>query len=223
MKILVVADIHGEIGAVSKLVEKVKNTEFDMVICPGDFTDMFNIPEGYSQTDMAETVIQKLVSLGKPLLCIPGNQDPYEITELFEEYDVNLHAVTREIGGIHFIGFGGAATPFNTKFEPTEEEITDSLERSAKEVGKRFLLVTHNPPAGTKLDKVESGEHVGSKAIRKFIEKHAPLLNLSAHIHENSGVDTIGKTKIFYPGTLYEGNYGLVRLGKTVKCEIKKF
>jgi len=91
-----------------------------------------------------------------------------------------------------------------------------------KDVKGKFILVTHNPPFGTKLDKVETGEHVGSKVIREFIEKEKPLLAISAHIHEAGGIDKIGKTTIFYPGVAYEGYYGLVEVGDEIKCEIKK-
>ena len=31
-------------------------------------------------------VVQKLLIPNKPLLCVPGNQDPFEIVEMFNEY-----------------------------------------------------------------------------------------------------------------------------------------
>lgn len=222
LKILVIADIHGEFEKFSKIIDKLSGRDFDLVICPGDFTDIFNIPEGYSQMDIAELIVQKLLSLGKPLFCIPGNHEPYEIIDVFDEYNVNLHERTRKFNDFEFVGFGGAATPFNTKFEPTDEEIKQALERKTKEIKGRFILVTHNPPLGTNLDKVETGEHVGSKAIREFIEQRKPLLAISAHIHEAGGTDKLGSTTIFYPGVAYEGYYGLVEIGDEIKCEIKK-
>ena len=222
LRILVIADVHGEFEKFSKLVDSIRSHDFDLVICPGDFTDMYNIPEGFSQLDIAELIVQKLLSLGKPVFCIPGNHEPYEIVEVFDDYGVNLHEKTRELKGYEFVGFGGAATPFNTKFEPTDEEIDAALEKRVKDVKGKFILVVHNPPLGTKLDKVETGEHVGSKAVRQFIEKEKPLLAISAHIHEAVGIDKLGSTTLFYPGTSYEGYYGLVEIDKEVKCEIKK-
>ncbi|MFH1237604.1 MAG: metallophosphoesterase [Candidatus Aenigmatarchaeota archaeon] len=222
LKILVVADIHGEFEKFSKMIDKLKRCDFDVVVCPGDFTDMYNIPEGFNQTDIAELIIQKLLSLGKPVLCIPGNHEPYEIIDLFEEYGVNAHGIMKKIKDYEFIGFGGAATPFNTKFEPPEEEIKASLEAQAKKAKGGFILLVHNPPFNTKMDKVETGEHVGSKVIREFIEKTKPILVISAHIHEAVGTDKIGRTTLFYPGVSYEGNYGIVEIGNEVKCEMKK-
>ncbi|MCK4335844.1 MAG: metallophosphoesterase [Candidatus Aenigmarchaeota archaeon] len=222
-KIMVVADIHGEFEKFSKIVDKIKEHDFDLVICPGDFTDVFNTPEGYSQVDITELILQKLLSFGKPVFCVPGNHDPYDTLDLLDEYNVNIHGRVKKLKGLEFVGFGGAATPFNTKFEPTEEEIKETLEKRVNDIKGKFILVTHNPPFGTNLDKTETGEHVGSKSIRGFIEKNKPLLAISAHIHEAGGIDKLGETTLFYPGVAYEGYYGLVEVGKEIKCEIKKF
>ncbi len=222
-KIMVVADIHGEFEKFSRIVDKTKEHDFDLVICPGDFTDVFNTPEGYSQVDITELILQKLLSFGKPVFCVPGNHDPYDTLDLLDEYNVNIHGRVKKLKGLEFVGFGGAATPFNTKFEPTEEEIKETLDKRANDIKGKFILVTHNPPFGTNLDKTETGEHVGSKSIRGFIEKNKPLLAISAHIHEAGGIDKLGETTLFYPGVAYEGYYGLVEVGKEIKCEIKKF
>lgn len=220
-KILVLADIHGEFEKLSNVIEDMKKETFDLVICPGDFTDMFNIPEGYSQMDVAEIVLQKILSLGEETLCIPGNHDPHEILELFDEYEVNLHRRVTEFGNYQLMGFGGASTPFNTKFEPTDEEIGENLAKMEGKINRKLILVTHNPPKGTRLDSVEGGKHVGSEAVANFIRKSKPLLAISAHIHENQGTDKIGKSVLFYPGTVFEGKYGIVTIGKKIRCEIK--
>jgi len=222
LRLLVIADMHGEVELISKVIEKLSKERFDAVVSPGDFSDMFNVPEGFSQVDIAEIILQKLLSFEKPVFCVPGNHDPYDILELFDEYNVNIHGTIKKIGKFEIMGFGGALTPFNTKFEPTEEEIKANLERLHRKTSGKFILVTHNPPYGTNVDRIEAGKHVGSKAIREFIEKTQPLLSISAHIHESSGTDRVGDTVIFYPGVSYEGYYGLVTIDKDIKCEIKK-
>ncbi|MEM5871588.1 MAG: metallophosphoesterase [Candidatus Aenigmatarchaeota archaeon] len=225
IKILVVADIHGDFESLSKFVNNLEIDDFDLVVCPGDFTDMYNIPESYSQLEIAEIIIQKLISLKKPLFCVPGNHDPYEILELFDEYCINLHEKKCKFKNVFFIGFGGAETPFNTKFEPTEAEIEKALERIVKKGEGTYVLITHNPPFRTKLDRIDTGQNVGSKSVRKFIEKEEPILAISAHIHEAGGIDKLGKTHLFYPGALYEGFYGIVTIDEEkneVKCEIRK-
>jgi Icc-related predicted phosphoesterase len=48
----------------------------------------------------------------------------------------------------------------------------------------RTIYVCHTPPADTPLDQMPRGRHVGSRALRAFIEQHAPPLTLHGHIHE---------------------------------------
>ena len=50
-----------------------------------------------------------------------------------------------------------------------------------------------------------AGQHVGSRAIRAFIERQEPPLVLGGHIHESPRVstsyrDTIGRTIVANPG-----------------------
>ena len=221
MKLLIIADIHGDFEVLGEIIEKASRHNPDIVICPGNITDMFKIPPEFSQLDIADMVVQKLISLGKPLLCVPGNHDPYEILDVFKEYHANIHAHHKKISGVTFMGFGGAPTPFNTLFEPTEEETKAHLEKFP--ANPPSILVTHNPPKNTKLDKLPSGEHVGSQAIREFIEKTHPLCAISAHIHESSGEDRLGETVLFNPGPAFKGNYGIIEIEKnSVKCQLLK-
>ncbi len=67
------------------------------------------------------------------------------------------------------------------------------------------LYVLHSPPCGTRCDMIGASSHVGSRAIRAFIERHQPPLVLSGHIHESPRVsasyrDTIGRTIVVNPG-----------------------
>lgn len=222
MKILVVADVHGDYEKLDKILEDA-GTGFDLIICPGDITDMFNVPQHFSQVDIANMVINKLLTHNTPLLCVPGNQDPYETLEILKDHNINLHGKTKDVGGITFLGWGGALTPFNTLFEPTEEETAAALKAGGEKITGDFVLVVHNPPKGTSLDKIEGNKHVGSKAITDFILAKKPLLAISAHIHENTGTDKLGETTLFYPGPAYDGWYGVVEIeGKEVKCTPKQ-
>ncbi len=234
MKILIFADIHGEFEKTAKVLDKIKTEGIDLILCPGDFTDMFAVPEGFSQLDIADMVLQKIMALKVPVLCVPGNHDPYDVLELFNEYGVNLHEKMKTVGNMVFIGWGGASTPFNTIFEPTEEETKEYLDKLyAKVKDKDFVLVTHNPPKDTKVDLTMTRKHVGSPMVREFIEKRQPILAISAHIHEARGTDKLGNTTLFYPGALFEGYYGVVEIkvaakdmkkpqGTEVKCDTRK-
>jgi Icc-related predicted phosphoesterase len=76
----------------------------------------------------------------------------------------------------------------------------------------RAVFLFHAPPHESKLDRIDShgklfdhvplDSHVGSIAIRRFIEEKQPLLTLHGHIHESARItgfwkDAIGKTHCF--------------------------
>jgi Icc-related predicted phosphoesterase len=44
---------------------------------------------------------------------------------------------------------------------------------------------------------------VGSKAVRKMIEKYQPLVSLHGHIHESRFAQKLGKTMCINPGSEY--------------------
>lgn len=223
MKILVIADVHGKYEVLQKIIDYVEREKFDIIISQGDFTDMYDIPPNFTQLDVADVVLQKLLIPNKPLFCVPGNHDPYEIVDVFDDYMVNLHNKSKKVLGLALVGWGGAATPFNTHFEPTEDETGEALDRLLRKVSGQWVLVVHAPPKNTTLDKVKTNKHVGSGAIRKAIEEKKPVLAVSAHIHENSGTEKIGPTTLFYPGPAYNGFYGVVEIKKDrVECRIKK-
>lgn len=86
---------------------------------------------------------------------------------------------------------------------PAMEEDLEQLARMSDP--KKTLYVLHDPPYGTALDTLWNGQHIGSMAVRRFIEGHPPPLVLSGHIHESpkaSGkiTDRIGGTVCVNPG-----------------------
>ncbi|HID74324.1 MAG TPA: hypothetical protein EYP43_04660 [Thermoplasmata archaeon] len=64
----------------------------------------------------------------------------------------------------------------------------DTIERDLRGIAERHgvedtIFVFHAPPHGTPLDLASRG-HIGSVAIRRFVEMHSPPLTLHGHIHE---------------------------------------
>jgi Icc-related predicted phosphoesterase len=77
---------------------------------------------------------------------------------------------------------------------------------------KNAVMLFHTPPHkthldraaldGKKIDHVPLDVHVGSIAVRRFIESRQPLITLHGHIHESARLtgfwkDTIGRTRMF--------------------------
>jgi len=217
MELLVISDVHGDVGMLKNALKAKDTKSCDVVICNGDFTDMFKVRREMQLANVRE-VVSMLAATGKPVLCVPGNHDPPESLAVFEGAGANLHAKRRSISGFDFIGFGGAITPFNTNFEPSEEDEYKALDPLAGAARNPLVFVVHNPAKGY-LDLTGHGTHVGSETYRGLLLHHKPMLSLSAHIHEAAGVAVWGPTTLFYPGPLYEGHYGIVKLEKNKKPE----
>ncbi len=104
-----------------------------------------------------------------------------------EPREVN-HKIYRSDG---YILKDGAHLPVN--LEDSEDTIKQDLEELAKSSDPRkTLYVFHEAPYDTPLDMIapdnkyiKDGQlHVGSKAIRQFVETQQPLLTMHGHIHE---------------------------------------
>lgn len=212
MKILLLSDIHSDVYVLDKMFSaKIKDIEsYDLILCNGDLIDMFKV-DSADWYDFFETVLEKIASLQKPILCVPGNHDPEGTELILKKKSMNLHRKLVRFGGFDFIGFGGAGSPLgSTNFEPTEIDIKKSIYRLAKKSTQPLVLVTHSPPLGTSVDVAFTGQHVGSFAIREFILSQKPLLALSAHIHESASIGKLGTTFLLNPGAVFEGRYGTI-------------
>jgi Icc-related predicted phosphoesterase len=221
MEILVVSDIHNDVENIISYIDKISMLQFDVVVCPGDFSD-YSFPKGFVNLDITKLVLENLKTLGKPILAVPGNWDK-DVIQYLERNGVSVHGRGKIIDGVGFFGYGGAHTPFGTPLEPTEDEIKHGLDAAYKDVEKcgTVVLVTHIPPARTRLDIVSTGAHVGSEVVRKFIEDKQPAAAICAHVHEAKGTDEIKATKIINAGRFPEGYCGLISIdGKEVKTKL---
>lgn len=202
MKVLIVTDFHGEKKAVKMTRDKSLKEMVDVVVVCGDVTHFGDIKT-------AESLLKILAEVRLPILFVPGNCDP---PELSQDVDVKgvfcLHGRCKEFDELSFIGVGGGTpSPFYTTFELREEEISSTLMHAYKclSKNKRFMLVSHVPPKDTKLDITHTGSHVGSLAVRKFIINKKPVAVACGHIHESRGVDHINSVEMV--------NVGPARLG----------
>lgn len=204
MKIAVLTDIHGDLSRLADASHLLK--EADLTVITGDIT---------THGDMSELkqVVNSLKDCCREIVAIPGNMDGVESISRLKELGVNIHGESRLINGVQFLGSGGSTqTPFGTPFELSEDEIVDTLHKIYDENQDKHIVIVHNPPKKTKLDRVMMGAHVGSQAIREFAETKQPDVLLSGHIHEAVGVDSIGSTLCMNPGPFRRGGVGIVEI-----------
>ncbi len=210
MRILAIACIHNDIESLLNLLDKISGEKFDVVVCPGDFTDL-SLPKGFTRVDVGKLILEELRNAGKPIVTVPGSWDK-ELIEFLDKQNVSVHGKSIVVNDVAFYGYGGARTPFGTPFEPSDLEIENGLRAAYKNISHKAVKVqvTHAPPANTKLDVIYSGAHVGSEAVRKIIQEFEPTVAISAHIHESKGVDALGKTTLVNPGRFPEGTCALI-------------
>lgn len=207
---MAVGCIHNDVETLLTFIDKLSELSFDVVVCPGDFTDNF-LPRGFTRKDVGMLIVEELRSLGKPVFVVPGSWDK-DLIDFFEREGISIHGSGKIYKNVGFYGFGGAKTPFSLPFEPSDDDMFRGLSSAYKNVEKAEIKIqiTHAPPANTKVDLIHSGAHVGSEAVRKFIESRKPEVAICSHIHEAKGHDVVGETQVLNCGRFPEGYCGLI-------------
>jgi len=129
------------------------------------------------------------------------NPSPFLLKD-WERYDVSRYVdpgcVSPEEGhrSVH-------VTPDEQRFTTIKEDLE---QLTAEDDLANAVLLFHAPPHGTDLDRaaldgkliegIQPDVHVGSIAIRRFIEERQPLLTLHGHIHESAGLTGSWKQKM---------------------------
>lgn len=175
----------------------------DLIIITGDITN-------FGFRGDAEKVIRKLMAINSNVLGVAGNLDQPDVAHYLEDIGLSLHGRGNIFDSLGIVGLGGSNyTPFKTPNEFTEEELSDLLATAVSQVEEAdyHILVSHVPPFKTNTDKLLNGKHVGSTAVRTYIEEKQPLLCLTGHIHESGGQDSIGRTLVLNSGPVRDGGY----------------
>jgi Icc-related predicted phosphoesterase len=219
MKAGLAADVHGDMTGVRNLGRQINPKDVDFIFLLGDYS-RFGSNEQRNKSDVT-AVLDTLE--GFNVKAIPGNSDHPGIIDVLEGRDANLHFKVLKLPGLNVIGFGGSnPTPYESQLTYSEEEIRRNLEDlyAGVDEGVKVVLLTHVPPKDTKCDETSSGRHIGSEALRKFIEEKQPDLVLCSHNHDAVGVeDRIGKTRVMVLGMLSE--HGAYTLEVSDKIEVK--
>jgi Icc-related predicted phosphoesterase len=209
MIIIGLSDIHNDLSRLPDAAEDICSA--DLVVISGDVTH-------FGCKSVASALIDEIRIYNKNVLAVPGNCDSYEVSQYFDREQISLDRICKVIGNVAFVGIGGSLPcPGKTPNEISEFEFHRHLQKAARDVARTMplILVTHQPPFGTKADCVGS-RHVGSESIREFIMEDKPAVCFCGHIHEARSVDYIDSTAIVNPGPFRSGGYAYVELNGTV-------
>ena len=206
MKIIGITDIHGDMNAIKKISEEIVSA--DLVLIAGDITH-------FGTAGDAEKIIAEFMNLNSSILTVPGNCDDKSVAGYLESLGISTDRKTITIKSLNLtiLGMGGSvSTPVRTPNTSSEEEYMSFLEKT--ETLPDILLI-HQPPYNTAADMVMGLKHVGSPAVRSFIDRSQPSLCLCGHIHESSGSAIYGKTLVVNPGPFKNGFYSVLTTDET--------
>ena len=203
---IAIGDLHddvSQIGSVPGIAEA------QGVLISGDITN-------YGNRALAERLLGEIERFNPTIFAQIGNMDTPDVEEYLEQRGFNAHARVTDLGfNVGLVGVGySTPTPFGTPSEVSDAQIQAWLEQAMEQAPdfEHLILMAHNAPYGTGIDRVGFGQSVGSRAVREFIERHQPDVCIGGHIHESKGVDSIGKTQIVNTGLFIAGGYVLIRL-----------
>ncbi len=180
--------------------------EADCVVLNGDLT----IRGGCNH---ALRMVAAVSELNRTVYAQIGNMDERDVDAMFTDMGINLNGRGVVVGEVGLFGLGGSPpTPFLTPSEFSEKELGDSLKRAYEDVKEASIkiLFSHAPPLNTLLDRIGSGEHVGSSAVREFLETSDCSACVCGHIHEAAGTDRVGSAPVVNHGMLDHGGYARV-------------
>ena len=214
MRIAYVVDVHDRFEAVPEALAGVG--PLDVLLVGGDLTT-FGSPAD------AERAIELWRPLASRLLAVAGNMDSPAIDERLAALGVSFDGRGTVIDDVGFAGVSAAPlSPLHTPYELSEDELRRRCETGLGEVRRARIRIfcPHAPPFDTACDRLRSGEHVGSSAVRQVVEREQPDLVLCGHIHESRGADEIGTSRVVNPGPVAAGHFVLVEAGETLSLSL---
>ncbi len=181
MKILALADLHSEWVVIDILKHHLKNNKYDFITISGDFI-----------TKKPISYVKELLEILKnqKVFAVRGNCDPLELKDILGK--LCIEGKNKKIGDYNISGVGGSIIHDDKMLnEKTEEEFEKEL--SKLKINNNTIFISHSPPFGI-LDQAFDFTHIGSKSIKKMIEKKQPLLLICGHVHEECDFKKVGKT-----------------------------
>jgi Icc-related predicted phosphoesterase len=214
VRIAYVVDVHDRFEAVGEAVAPLGPV--DVLVVGGDLTT-------FGRPGDADQAIELWRPLAPRLLAVAGNCDSPEIDARLVELGVSIDGRGAIVGDVGFAGVSAAPhSPLHTRYELPDDELGRRGEAALAEVRDCSVRVfcPHAPPHGTACDRLRSGEHVGSLALRALVEREQPDVVLCGHIHESRGRGALGTTIVVNPGPVAAGHYALVEIANGVSVTI---
>ncbi len=193
MKIYTFTDLHSDIETLLKIKKKAKAGKAELILCAGDVS-IFG--------SELKIIMKELNKINIPVLIIHGNHETVQEMNSACKGLKNIKFIHKKVykhGNYKIIGYGGGGFAFtDSTFVKTMRAMKSKIKKTDK-----VILMTHQPPYGTKTDKIYN-DYAGNKSFTSYIKKEQPKIAICGHLHENEGKkDKIGRTLVLNPG--YQG------------------
>ena len=187
MRVLLSADVHGRHEIYAWLIETTSVVKPDALILAGD---LLGTPRGYAsrleaQQADAIQVVARLSKVSAPIFYLMGNYDLFELPALPDNLK-RVHGRRVTLGDYNLVGYQFTLPFTGGPFEKSDEEIAADLARLEPLMDTQTVLVTHGPARGI-LDLTWSNAHVGSVALRRFVDRVPFRYHVHGHTHEQYG------------------------------------
>lgn len=218
MRLVCLSDLHSDDTTMLRILDHAGPA--DVVVLAGDLTH-------FGEPRDAERMVRLAGSAGGRVLAVAGNCDSRSIDARLAELNVSLMRTAVVHDNAAFYGLSAMPIWMRSMYEFTEDEIAEILRDGHAQLdgqldGRFEILVSHPPPRGCQLDLTRRGDHVGSTAVREWVDERQPSLVICGHIHEARGTETIGPTQVVNCGPAYQGYYAVVKLGESIEVELRQ-
>lgn len=213
MRLLGIVDLHDSPAALRRIL--VAAGAVDLILLGGDLTN-FGSPAD------AERLVRQAEETETKVLAVAGNCDSAEIDRRLVELEVSLAGRGLIYDGVGLHGLSAMPPWHGGMYELTENQLAEVLQAGYAQIAgaKHHVVLSHPPPHGSTLDRISMSRHVGSTALRRFIDETQPELVVCGHIHESRGVDRLGRTTVVNCGPAAAGFYALAELGDRLKVDL---
>ncbi|MFP4608290.1 MAG: metallophosphoesterase [Candidatus Aenigmatarchaeota archaeon] len=167
------------------------NVEFFVIMGNDDPKKYQTILETMSESDLMNYIHMRTVKFGD--LHVAGYSyippSPFRLKD-WERYDVSRHV---DVGAVSpEEGMRTAEmNEYDKKYQTIKKDLKEMVNISPPE---KTIYLFHSPPYNTNLDRADLDDemidhapldvHVGSIAIKRFIEEKKPFITLHGHVHE---------------------------------------
>lgn len=212
LETLFISDCHGEPACIPHLERLAEAHAPRLAVFTGDLTTR-------GDTNFPQEMFSLLERRGCRVFAVGGNLDPQPVHDWLAQAGYSLHCKRVTVDGVTLAGLGGSLpAPGGTCVEYSEQEFARMLEGLLDE---KTIFATHSPPFNTIADRIASGAHVGSHAIREAIQRCKPRACLCGHIHEAQGSEMLDSTLLIKLPPFKDGGAVAIDL-KTLEFEFLK-